>query len=109
MAIRTPKYRPRRINGYVPAMQYSVDINHLGPYDVVFGPLVVASATAILNAQSMAVAGFANLSNTGGAIAALVTDTVDAYATYNDAKYPLRSWLMVVPCNTLRRVLLQVL
>jgi hypothetical protein len=88
MTIRAPRYRPRRINGYVPAMQYASDVIHNAPYDALFGPLALASATAIINAQSMAVAGFANLGQTGTAIGALVTDTIDAYATYNDTRFP---------------------
>jgi len=82
MTARTPKYRPRRINGYVPALAYAVDVIDGGPLNVEFGPLAAASTTAILNAQSMATAGTATL---GGANA-LVTDTVDASS--GDGEFP---------------------
>lgn len=56
---RTAKYFPRRSNMYVPAMAYASDMIHEGPFDVDFGPMIVASATDILNAQSIASAGTA--------------------------------------------------
>ena len=54
MVKRSPKYAPRRINRYVNAMGYSAAMIHEGPYDVRFGPMAVASATDIINAQSVA-------------------------------------------------------
>lgn len=54
MVKRTGKYRPRRIKQYVPAMGYNAGMIHEGPYDVRFGPVAVASATNIINAQSVA-------------------------------------------------------
>lgn len=57
MTVRTAKYRPRRINRYVPAMGYHSAVIHEGPHDVRFGPVAAASATAILSGQSIATAG----------------------------------------------------
>lgn len=50
---RTPKYNPRRVNRYVPQMQFSADYVHEGPVEVAFGPVAVASAINIINAQSI--------------------------------------------------------
>lgn len=57
MAKRTGKYRPRRISGYVPGMQFAADIVHAAPHRVDFGPMAVADADLILNDQSIATAG----------------------------------------------------
>lgn len=46
----------RRINMYVPAMAYASDVNFGGPTRVAFGTPAIKSATAILNAQSIATA-----------------------------------------------------
>lgn len=54
MTHRTAKYRPRRTNFYVPAMGYSADMIHEGPYEVKWGPVAVAAAANILSAQSIA-------------------------------------------------------
>lgn len=51
---RSPKYLPRKVNRYVPSMQYASDVVHEGPTEVMFGPVAVASATNIINAQSIA-------------------------------------------------------
>lgn len=57
MVQRTPKYLPARLNMYVPAMAYAAAMIHEGPYEVRFGPVANASATDILNGQSIATAG----------------------------------------------------
>ena len=44
---------PRRISMYVPAMQYSADVNYNGETRVNFGAPAAASATAVLNAASI--------------------------------------------------------
>ena len=51
-----PTFFPRRINNYVPAMMYSADVNWNGVTRVSFGAPAAANATAIVNAQSIAVA-----------------------------------------------------
>ena len=51
-----PTFFPRRINNYVPAMMYSSDVNWNGVTRVSFGAPAAANATAIVNAQSIAVA-----------------------------------------------------
>lgn len=45
---------PRRVSMYVPAMQYSADVNYNGETRVNFGAPAAASATAVLNAGSVA-------------------------------------------------------
>lgn len=57
MTVRTGKYRPRRINRYVPKMGYSAFVIHEGGNEVRFGPVAVAAAANILSAQSIASAG----------------------------------------------------
>jgi hypothetical protein len=57
MPVRSPKYRPRRISQYCPAMAYHAGVIHGAPYEVRFGPVAIASATNILSAQSIAAAG----------------------------------------------------
>ena len=54
---RTGKYNPRRINRYVPAMQYAAGVVHAQPHQVMFGPVAVADADNILDGQSIATAG----------------------------------------------------
>lgn len=54
---RTAKYHPRKINQYVPAMQYAAGVIHAAPYQVMFGPVAIAGANNILNGQSIATAG----------------------------------------------------
>jgi hypothetical protein len=56
MVQRLAKYRPARMNMYVPACAYSVDVVHEGPYEVRFGPMALANATKFLSAQSIAAA-----------------------------------------------------
>jgi len=73
MAQRKANYRPRRNNNYVPRCDFAADVVENGPYEVRFGPVIAAAATAILNAQSVAAAGNATL---GGANP-LVTDNTD--------------------------------
>lgn len=57
MTTRTAKYRPRRMNMFVPACGYAADIKHAGPHEVVFGPMAVADADCILDGTSIASAG----------------------------------------------------
>ena len=52
-----PSFFARRVNEYVKAMRYTSDVNFNGVTRVSFGSPVVASATAILSAQSIATAG----------------------------------------------------
>lgn len=61
-----PSNFPRRINTYCPAMAYSADVNFNGETRVNFGAPAAASATSILNLQSIAAAnaGFDISSNT---------------------------------------------
>lgn len=54
---RTPKFNPRRMNAYVPAMAYSADVIHGGPHEVRFGPVANGMANNILNGLSIAAAG----------------------------------------------------
>src|SRR4051794_326939 len=53
---------PRRINNYVPAMQYSADVNYNGETRVSFGAPLAAVANGIANAVSINAAGTADLS-----------------------------------------------
>lgn len=53
------QFFPRRTNDYVPNMQYSADVSPSGLGKVTIPALPAASATAILNAQSIATAGSA--------------------------------------------------
>lgn len=57
-------FAPARINMYCPAMRYSSDVNHNGFTRVSFGAPAVASATNILNAQSIATAVTVDLTST---------------------------------------------
>jgi hypothetical protein len=54
---------PRRINMYVPGMQYCADVNYNGESRVNFGAPAAAVANSILNAQSINVAGSTDLSS----------------------------------------------
>lgn len=54
---RTAKYLPRKINQYVPAMQYAAGVVHAAPHQVQFGPVAVADVDNILDGQSIATAG----------------------------------------------------
>jgi hypothetical protein len=53
---------PRRINNYVPGMQYSADVNYNGETRVSFGAPLAAVANSIANAVSINAAGTADLS-----------------------------------------------
>jgi F0F1-type ATP synthase membrane subunit c/vacuolar-type H+-ATPase subunit K len=53
---------PRRINNYVPGMQYSADVNYNGETRVNFGAPLAVVATALGNAISINAAGSADLS-----------------------------------------------
>jgi hypothetical protein len=53
MAKRTGKYNPRRINRFVPGMQYASGVIHSAPHRVNFGAPAVASTTLILNAVTV--------------------------------------------------------
>lgn len=68
---RTAKYQPRRVNNFVPGMQFSEAIIHSSPYEVIFGPAAAASATNILNAQSI---------SAGGSTTTFVQDNTDGAA-----------------------------
>lgn len=59
MVARTATFRNRRYNSYVPACAYAADIIHMNAYETDFGTPAAASATSILNAQSIATAGTA--------------------------------------------------
>lgn len=61
--ITNPSFFPRRINEYVPAMQYASDVNMSSPTRVSFGSPAVAGAAAILSAQSIATAGSVDASD----------------------------------------------
>lgn len=54
---RTAKYNPPRLNRYVPAMAYSVDVIHGAPHEVRFGPVAVADANNILVGHVFSAAG----------------------------------------------------
>lgn len=63
---RTGKYMPRRLNRYVPAMAYAADVILGGPHEVRFGPVAVASATNLINAQAVTLAvAFTTILNDG--------------------------------------------
>lgn len=53
----TPTNFPRRVNMYVPGMQYSSDVNGSGTTRVNFGPVLAASPNAIANAWNVATTG----------------------------------------------------
>lgn len=53
MSSRTSKYRPRRINMYVPAMGYHAGVVHAGPHEVNFGAPAIANTTNIIVATAM--------------------------------------------------------
>lgn len=78
MVQRTPKYLPPRLNMYVPAMAYAASMIHEGPYEVKFGPMAVASATDILNAQSI---------NTAGSTTTLLKTNTDPTPVSSDFPY----------------------
>jgi hypothetical protein len=61
--MKDPTNFPRRINSYVPAMQYSSDVNYNGMTRVNFGASPTATTNSIVNAQSTSVAGSMDLSN----------------------------------------------
>jgi hypothetical protein len=67
MVKRNPDYFPRRINNYVPRAEYAIDVENGGAMKVSFGAPVVASATQILSAQSIASATGINVNVTFGA------------------------------------------
>jgi hypothetical protein len=52
-----PTNFPRRINKYVPAMQYSADVNYNGETRVNFGAPAAAAANAVANGVSINTAG----------------------------------------------------
>lgn len=57
-----PTNFPRRINMYVPAMQYSSDVNYNSGTRVNLGSPAAASATSILNGQTIGTVGTVDLS-----------------------------------------------
>ena len=83
----------RRINNYVPAMMYSADVNYNGATRVNFGAPAAANATAVVNAQSNAVAttvdltGVAAVPETYGRIMSYVGSAAGATNTLT-----LRGW-----------------
>lgn len=86
MVKRSPKYRPRRINQYVNAMCYSAALVHEGPHGVRFGPMAVASATDIINAQSInggVTFRYGNPTATG-----LLKDNTDPYNSAVGVEFP---------------------
>jgi hypothetical protein len=58
-----PSFFPIRVSEYVPAMQYSADVNYNGATRVSFGSPVVANATLIATALSVAAAATFDLTN----------------------------------------------
>lgn len=83
MTQRVGKFRPRRVSQYCPAMSYAADMIHLGPYEVKFGPVAVASATNILSGQSIATA-----TDTITAGVSLLQDNTDPVNTSYQAEFP---------------------
>lgn len=79
MAMRSSKYRPRRVNLYVPGMQYTAHVVHSAPYTVSFGPVAVASAVNILGATSIAAA---------GSTTTFLQDNVDPVVAATATEYP---------------------
>lgn len=57
-----PTNFPRRINNYVPAMQYSADVNYNGATRVSFGAPLAANPTLVTSALSIAATGLLDLS-----------------------------------------------
>lgn len=53
MSTRLSKYRPRRVNMYVPAMGYHAGVVHAGPFEVNFGAPAVASTSNIIASLAM--------------------------------------------------------
>jgi hypothetical protein len=53
---RAGKFNTGRYNSYVPSMGYAASMIHSGPFEVRFGPMIVAAAADILSAQSIATA-----------------------------------------------------
>lgn len=83
MTQRTAKFRPRRINSYCPAMGYSADMIHEGPYEIKFGPVAVAAAASILSGQSIASA-----TDTVTANVTLLQDNTDPVQTAFQSEFP---------------------
>lgn len=54
--ITNPSFFPVRVNEYVPAMQYSSDVNYNGGTRISFGTPAAANATLVSNASSIAIA-----------------------------------------------------
>jgi hypothetical protein len=79
MVFRTPKYNPRRVNTYVPNMGYHSGVVHAAPYEVVFGPMAVAAAANILNAQSV---------NGAGSTSTFLQDNTDPIQAANQVQFP---------------------
>lgn len=76
---RTGKYNPRRINRYVPAMQYAAGVIHGAPHQVMFGPVAVADADSILDGQSIA---------TAGSTTTFLQDNTDPVQTATRTEFP---------------------
>jgi hypothetical protein len=53
MATRSGKYRPRRVNMYVPGLAYHAGVVHAAPHEVNFGAPAIASTTNIIVATAM--------------------------------------------------------
>lgn len=79
MVTRTPKYNPRRVSQYVPAMQYAAAVVHAAPFEVDIGPVAVADTDNILDAQSIA---------TAGSTTTFLQDNTDPIQTALIDKYP---------------------
>lgn len=55
--ITNPSFFPRRLSQYVPGMQYASDVNVTDNGRISFGPAQLASAAAVISAQSTVAAG----------------------------------------------------
>lgn len=73
---RTPKYTPRRLNRYVPAMAYSADVILGGPHEVRFGPMAIADTNVLLAGVALTAAtAYSTIANDGN-----VDPVNDSYA-----------------------------
>ena len=79
MAARKAKYRPRRVNAYVPAAAYAAEVLFGAPHEVIFGPVAVAATANILSAQSIA---------TAGSTSTFLQDNTDPVVAATQSQYP---------------------
>lgn len=80
MTTRSSKYRPRRVNMYVPAMGYHAGVIHAGPHEVNFGAPAVANTTLILVATAMG--------TVAGSTSTFAADNVDPIVAATSALFP---------------------